>query len=222
MASLLPVTLTVGGERVEARYVYAVATLPAYRGQGLSTQILSYAKERFGLPLLLQVENGSCKLEEFYEKQGFFQAFQKQERQELPVVPSDERDAKDVDEPELVEIAPAAYRKLRDAHFAGEGYVAWSEDAIAYALNENRFCRGSAYLVRSGEQQDILLVRAEEDKLRIIETTLSDDDLLHILPALCEEMQATQCFRENGGGMLWMPEGLSGEVRSGYLNLTLG
>jgi hypothetical protein len=219
MASLLPVTLTAGGESVAAHYVYAVATLPAYRGQGLATRILAHAKETFGQPLLLQVENGSRELEIFYEKQGFFRAFRKQERRELPILPEDERETEDA---ELVGITPAAYRKLRDQHFAGEGFVAWDEAAIAYALGENRFCHGSAFLVRTGEQEDILLCRPQDDGLRIIETTLKDDALLQILPELCEELQTERCFRENGGGMLWMPEGMKAITQEGYLNLTLG
>jgi hypothetical protein len=221
MASLLPVTLTVDGERVEAYYVYAVATLPEYRGQGLASRILSHAKDKIGRPLLLQVENGSMELEAFYGKQGFFSAFQKQERIEFPVL-SGELTNGDEEDMELDDITPASYRKLRDRHFAGDGYVAWGEDAIAYALNENQFCHGSACLVRSGEHEDILLCRSEDDGLRIIETTLSDDALLQILPELCEKMQATSCYYENGGGMLWLPEGFCTEWGKGYLNLTLG
>jgi hypothetical protein len=51
---------------------------------------------------------------------------------------------------------------------------------------------------------------------------LSDDALLQILPELCEKMQATSCYYENGGGMLWLPEGFCTEWGKGYLNLTLG
>jgi hypothetical protein len=221
MASLLPATLTVGGAGVEAYYVYAVATLPEYRGQGLASRILSYAKEKFRRPLLLQVENGSRELEGFYEKQGFFQAFQKQARQDLPLLSEGRRDGND-EGTELDGITPAIYRKLRDRHFAEEGYVAWNEQAIAYALNENQFCHGNAYLVRSGEREDILLCRPEDDGLRIIETTLSERELLQILPEVCEEMQEARCYYENGGGMLWLPEGMAPGTTEGYLNLTLG
>jgi hypothetical protein len=207
MASFLPAKLNVGGENAAAYYVYAVATLPEYRNQGLSTQILSYAKETFKAPLILQVENGSKELEQFYEKQGFYQAFEKIERYEIEAVPSDDF--------ELEEITPSAYRKIRDAHFAKEGYVAWDEEAIAYALSENRLCKGEAYKVKGREKEDILLVRDDGDDLRIIETTLSDDELSQVI-------HADACYYENGGGMLWLSEDRERIPLCGYLNLTLG
>jgi hypothetical protein len=218
MASFLPVRLWRGGERVEAYYVYAVATLPEYRRQGLAAQILSFAQETFEKLLLLQVARGDEKLVQFYEKLGFFPAFEKRERQEL-VIGQESGTDEDV---ELDRIFPDAYKKLRDAHFAGEGYAEWDEEAISYALTENRFCGGSAFLVRCGEREDILLCRAEGDELSVIETTLPEALLLQVLPEVCEKLQTVRCFRENGGGMLWLPEGVPAEWKQGYLNLTLG
>ena len=45
MASFLPVQYLCNGAYVDARYVYAVATLPEYRGQKLAEQILRFAEE---------------------------------------------------------------------------------------------------------------------------------------------------------------------------------
>ena len=39
MLSLLPVTVTIGGEKHAARYVYAVATLPEYRRKGYASKV---------------------------------------------------------------------------------------------------------------------------------------------------------------------------------------
>ena len=44
MASFLPVRYEHNGEETAARYVYAVATLPEYRGRGYASRILSFAK----------------------------------------------------------------------------------------------------------------------------------------------------------------------------------
>jgi hypothetical protein len=76
--------------------------------------------------------------------------------------------------------------------------------------------------VKNGEQEDILLCRPEDDGLFIIETTLSDEQLSAILPELGEKQQAARFYRENGGGMLLLPEGMTPGTWKGYLNLTLG
>jgi hypothetical protein len=216
MASFLPVTLTLGEERVAAFYVYAVATLPEYRKLGLSSKIINYAKETFEAPLILQVENGSHELESFYEKLGFSSEFERIEKREIAAEKNEE------DEFELKEISSVAYRKLRDLHFAGVGYVSWNEEAIAYALNENRFCGGNAYSVKGEEREDILLVRAEDENLRIIETSMDEKELKKVLSSVCEEMQTKSCFIKNYGGMLYLPEKYKAPTKKGYLNLTLG
>ena len=73
MASLLPVQVTINGNKENARYVYAVGTLPAYRKKGYASQILRHAVEKYDEPLILQPADRD--LQEYYEKQGFVDAF---------------------------------------------------------------------------------------------------------------------------------------------------
>lgn len=73
MASFLPAEFVFHGKLFPARYVYAVATLPEYRGRGYAKKIIVYAQEKYRMPLFLQPE--SEKLEEYYKKLGFLGGF---------------------------------------------------------------------------------------------------------------------------------------------------
>ena len=54
MASFLPVQIMINGEMTDARYVYAVGTLPDYRKKGYATEIIRYAFKKYQMPLILQ------------------------------------------------------------------------------------------------------------------------------------------------------------------------
>ena len=73
MLSLLPVNITINGEKHAARYVYAVATLPAYRKKGYASKLIEHAFFKYGEPLILQPS--SDELRKYYEKLGFSEAF---------------------------------------------------------------------------------------------------------------------------------------------------
>lgn len=53
MASFLDINVRDGEEWKPAKYVYAVATLPEYRGRGYAGKILKKAEEIFNMPLVL-------------------------------------------------------------------------------------------------------------------------------------------------------------------------
>ncbi len=65
-------TITANGKKLQAYYVYAVATLPEYRGQGMIRRLMSSLEEK-GLPLV--IKPSSRELFAFYEKLGFKTAF---------------------------------------------------------------------------------------------------------------------------------------------------
>lgn len=77
MASFLPIQLKQGEEWIPAKYVYAVGTLPQYRGKGLAAEILQYGFEKYEEPLLLQPETEELK--KYYERLGFVNSFEKRE-----------------------------------------------------------------------------------------------------------------------------------------------
>lgn len=246
MASLLPVQVTINGNKENARYVYAVGTLPAYRKKGYASQILRHAVEKYDEPLILQPADRD--LQEYYEKQGFVDAFGESpcwiyagRCTGIPVIPSSgentlraaETEAEDRDLEELgswavTEVSARDYKTVRDEAFEKEGYVEWDEQAIGYAVKENQFCGGRTLLLTSTTkdadiQRAVLMYRIENDSLHIIETTLHDNALHEILPELLLYTGTTWAFERNMGGMILLPKRFSEwNYEEGYLSLTLG
>lgn len=221
MASLLPVQITIDGEKRDARYVYAVATLPDYRKKGYASEILQHALEKYHEPLILQPADE--KLRDFYRKMGFVEAFQK--------IPYRIYDCTNTEQTKRWEISDAdarTYKMIRDRHFEKDGYVAWDENALAYAIRENAFCDGRTLILTekedAGEEkhEEIIMYRVDEDGLRVVESTLDGNELLGILSQLLADTSTTQAFTGNDGGMILLPESLKGwSSDGGYLGLTL-
>lgn len=246
MASLLPVQVTIHGKKENARYVYAVATLPAYRNKGYATKIIKHAAERVKEPLILQPADRD--LQEYYEKLGFVEAFGESpcwiyagrcaETVNIPSMKEKELQAAEIvfNQNELEELgnwsvsdaSEKEYKMVRDAALDREGYVEWDEQAIAYAIKENQFCGGRTLLLSSmtnavEAQRAVLMYRVEKDSLHIVETTLNDEQLHEILPELLLYTGTTWAFERNQGGMILLPECFADwDCKEGYLGLTLG
>lgn len=246
MASLLPVQVTIHGKKENARYVYAVATLPAYRNKGYATKIIKHAAKRVKEPLILQPADRD--LQEYYEKLGFVDAFGESpcwiyagrctETANIPLIKEKDLQAAEIafEQSELEELGnwsvsdatEKEYKMVRDTALDGEGYVEWDEQAIAYAIKENQFCGGRTLFLSSmtsavEAQRAVLMYRVEKDSLHIIETTLNDEQLHEILPELLLYTGTTWAFERNQGGMILLPERFADwDCKEGYLGLTLG
>lgn len=231
MLSLLPAQLYRGGAIQPMRYVYAVATLPEYRGRGFARILLEEGRRQTGEPLALVP--ALEELWDYYGRLGFVPAFSLAEysitQEEITACESEQNGQ----EYWLLTVTPGEYRRIREAAFAADGYVSWSEEAIAYALRENDFAGGYAYKVQHHNREDILLMRQEEDTLYVLETTLPPADVTAVMKRL--RVSGPVVVREASGRM---PEeaaadGKARVVRNygmlydgpkicgGYLNLTL-
>ncbi len=246
MASLLPVQVTINGTKENARYVYAVATLPAYRKKGYASDLLRHALEKYGEPLILQPADRE--LQEYYEKHGFVDAFGESpcwiyagKCTGTPVIPSGsennlraaeaEEETSQIEELggwSVTDADAKVYKALRDEAFEKEGYVEWNEQAVAYAIKENQFCEGRTLLLArtvhdTGVQRAVLMYRIEGDSLHVIETTLHDNELHEVLPELLLHTNTAWAFERNMGGMIMLPEHFAAwDYKEGYLSLTLG
>ena len=246
MISILPVLLHGGGKKIPARYVYAVATRKDCRGWGYARELILEAKRLLQEPLLLEpAEEG---LAEYYRKMGFCDAFSVREYDllkesealqaareiydlaaaEIPAEKSHIRR-----QPQrywLLTITPSEYHEIRNMHFAGEGFVEWNKEAIAYALLENEFSGGFAYKIFHDEQEDIFMYRMEGERLNIIETTpsiSSSESVVEKLRIHPREIMVRRPAHNCSGirksvsqrmfGMLLWEE----RIEEGYLNLTL-
>ena len=226
MASFLPVQVTINGKQENARYVYAVATLPGYRGRGYASEILKHAAEKYGEPLILQPADEA--LEQFYRNIGFEEAFVQSVhwRFENPFKQPPKKVTKMAEialaEWDIQAIEASEYKRIRDAYFAGEGYVEWDEEAIQYAIEENAFCGGEALKLVCGEKEELLMYCVEKDEIYIKETTMEEADVRKLLSEIMGKMGVKGAFASNAGGMILLPSHITWIEKKGYLNLTLG
>ena len=81
-----------------------------------------------------------------------------------------------------------------------------------------------AYDIVSSACEDILLYETEGDTLKIVETTLTENDLKKAAWILLEKTNLKKVVYSRPGGMLWIPEDceLSLQKGNGYFNLCLG
>ena len=231
MASFLPVQYLCSGAYVDARYVYAVATLPEYRGQKLAEQILRFAEEKYQVPLILSPAEES--LTRYYEKLGFKNGF-RGERKNVSGSDITGLEVKDTEAVACTEpVTPEEYVRIRDEKCAKEGYVHWDVDAVSYAMELAASCGGGTAAVscedkntrnEQEDDRDILMYDIREKELVILETTLSDDALSQVLPQLMEETGTSAASYGRERGMIWLPETMADlpVAGDGYLALTLG
>ncbi len=235
MTTFLKAYLVIGEGEIPVHYAYTVATLPEYRGRGYAKMLLEKGKQHFRTPIVL--EPASESLIYYYEKLGFRMAFYVAERTILPAEIAEAKgEEKGKQEYWLLTVTPDEYVRLRDASFTEIGYIRWDKDAIAYALLENDYADGYAYKVQHHGREDILLFREEENAIEVLETTLSEQDLLAVLKRL--RIKVPVRVRKSIGAVerekigndkkepgyqkkdFGMITGFD-EVKSGYLNLTL-
>lgn len=227
MASFLPADIQTQIGNIEGYYVYAVATLPEYQGQGLSSRILQFAQEHWQKPLILSPAEPDLRI--FYAKRGFQPVYDKKFYSLQP--------CKECEAPE-VEIKPATakeYKKIRDEKWQGAGYVAWLEEDIAYAMEHAAFQQGETLQIRCCQHEDepdhILMYTVDGDTLRIVESSLNLCQLPKLFSLLAQRV--AERFPDNPqlinytyslpDGMVWLPKKLRSTrlKRRGYFNLVL-
>lgn len=252
MLSLLPVTITIGGEKHAARYVYAVATLPEYRRRGYASKLIQYAFDKYEEPLILQPADE--RLQRYYERLGFDEVFRQSPcwiynscmekvtrvsgnmayelSEDMTYVSENNGEIRmaELEKWQMEEVSAKEYKEIRDRYFNGEGYVEWDEEAIQYAMKENSFCNGGTIKLtnrENGERRALMYRVCDQDgadaKLQVVETTLNEEELAEILPTLMRSTHTNQAYEKNEGGMiLRTKETAMWNYDEGYLNLTLG
>ncbi len=219
MASFLPVQYFLDGDYRDARYVYAVATLPAYRKKGLAGRILAFAQQKYRMPLLLAPAEEP--LMRYYEKQGFRRAFSAS----MPEVSDAGEEVSAMELAAAMEPVDAqTYVQLRDDRYQGEGYVRWDETAVQYAIGLSAKCGGGAFLLTQREKRDILMYEVSGDTLDVWETSLTREELRGIARQLLAETGTRRLRSGRMAGMVWLPEAMAHAKlpADGYLALTLG
>lgn len=221
MASFLPAVYHTAKGVIPVRYVYAVATLPEYRRQGLAEKILICGSSLWDEPLVL------CPADEhlyrYYGKIGFVNGFRSEDAG-ARIIPA-KRCCWNF---HLEEADPEGYAAVREQHLAAgnHAFLSWDAQAVAFAFaaNAREGGRNLFFVPESTpEKKELLMYVTQGETLVIIETTLSEEVLSQLLPELLAETGTTHVRYEIPGGMIFLPQRLAGfEVSAdGYLNLTL-
>lgn len=133
MVNWMPVTLCADGSSREGAYIYAVATHPEFRGQGLCRALMRESEQ------LLYAQGAefaalwpaSASLFGFYGAMGYEPAFSAETRRAEPAGKS----------LELTELLPEEYRRLREC-FVPRPFCRWDSAAFSYlAATQVRFYR---------------------------------------------------------------------------------
>jgi len=169
---LLPLTLFVGERAYPAAYIYAVATDPDHRGQGLSTALLGethrlLTAEGVAATVLVPAETG---LFSYYGARGFETAF--------TVAPL-EWTVSDGETIPLREATAAEILPERNRFFAPCAlYGAWDADALAYRVREAEFVGGKALAFTYKKHDCYAICVPDGETLRITELAAPADEIV--------------------------------------------
>jgi GNAT superfamily N-acetyltransferase len=215
MLHLLPARLRAGGEALTAAYVYAVATLPPYRGKGVAAALLGGAEDLArarGASYLVLVPQSES-LFEYYRRQGFETAFFRGRRTIAaggPTAPDFEID----DAPGISEMDECFEAALSGRDHVARSQEDWARSLIYLrALGVRRAGRLEGYavyepgggvreLVAKGDAPRCALEAAALDRLGVREAA---------------------CFTPEGEAPYGMARALrpAPEIRAGYAGLML-
>ena len=187
MLSMLPLRLLSPGRSFAARYIYAVATDPKYRNQGVSTRLLDYAHtfmQARGEAAAILVP-ASPSLFDFYGRRGYKTAFSldiiRFEAPSLPAFPKDGRYAP---------LTPGEYTRLRDRAFAPSRlYACWDEASVAYAVLSLGSAGGITRLL-SGTGEGCAAWERQENAVLVRELALANMDVPTALAILHKALNA--------------------------------
>lgn len=221
-AYLLPVTCVQKGKKpVACRYLYAAATLPAFRGRGYMGKLLTFVRQNISEPVLLVPAEPS--LEGYYERFGFKMwqgALLK--RVEATHV---EQGVLTRGKSEMLtcsELAIEAYVRKRNEILLQEevAYMQWDAHFMAYIGLENKSCGGSQCVVFTEGGEHIAMYCMDEDVLRIQEL-LPWSRYAEAAEALLREKNAA-CAEIRVCPPVMATQALFEIAEEGYFNLVLG
>lgn len=123
--------------------------------------------------------------------------------------------------------------KIREQKLMRDGFIAWDEAAIRFAMDFNCFCGGRTVKVvwsddisrdESAEDADILMYCPENGTLHIIETTLGEEQFEELLPELMAQTKTARLVYDREGIMVLSSDDKERQERllaDGYFALSL-
>lgn len=233
MLFLLEGKMSINGKIFYSYYLYAACTLKKYRGRGFMGELLRFAEKiaaerNINFICLLP---GESSLYEFYERIGYKTAFSKKT---LKITSADIDENFDPIEIKadnnLVEL-----KKLRENALNKTDHFIWDNQAINYAVNQNKMYGGKTVIACNG----YLLYSIESRKIFVKEFTFSSEYLKSLSALLLKNENADEIiyhlpmtFQPNIGGYEVIPGGMllplnseaeiaASDLKNAYLGLTL-
>ena len=177
MVNLIDALVVGRNTQQNAKYLYAVGTLKAYRSKGYMSAVLRHIvnqAEESGRALFLKPSSPS--ITEFYKPFGFYT---KTYVRSVSLTP-DERRSLTCDD-----ISFAEYNRMRDTAFEYMPYVKWDDEHINWCIEENKLFSGRTVKITFEDKDYFLLGYPEDNALIINETDLSVSQLQNLSGALC-------------------------------------
>ena len=190
MLTMLPVQLAFGPEMHSGRYIYAVATAPAYRKQGISTQLLqhchAYMKARGEMAAILAPASES--LFAFYEKRGYETVF---------LIDSTTLHSSDLLpcplEASCTSCLVQDFFRLRNAAFSDSSlFVRWGEDALEYIIRGAQAFGDGVYYFRTESGEGCAVCGWRGQKIFIREIALLQIDIPTAVSVLHQTLGADE------------------------------
>ncbi len=202
-------------QRIEAEYLYAVATKSEYRKKGIGTRLLSAVSH------MLLSENKVAVLvpadenvRMFYEKRGFLKCYN---QEKLVVEAGNESEKCNVENIDAVE-----YGLLRKRAFADGDYIELPQNMIDYAIKlheqEGGFCKKIIY---NNKEYGVLYKYSKNEEVLLQEITVMDkEESIHVTKVLLGALHKKQGILQRSFYTcgLHLPKGIS---HDGYFNLVL-
>lgn len=148
-----------GGESFRAAYLYAVATHPDHRGEGLAGQLLAGADDCFrtwGIPAVTTVP-AQPSLHRFFGANGFRECFV---HASCRLEQAGEAEGEPL---ELERVTAAQYGELREQLLAGQAHIRFPEDALVYQENCCQLSGGGLYAAQTAHGPALLCAEGMED-----------------------------------------------------------
>ncbi len=223
VAYLLPVTVHTREKELPAVFGYALGVKKAFRGQEISIKIIDYIYrycDENSLSFLFFPANE--KLAGYYESLGLNKVGEIKKC-------TFQFDGKAFEKKILLtDITAKEYTSLRDNFFKDQTYARWEEEAIDYAIAENRFCGGFCKKLVYGGREYAIFGHATGGELVLKEAIIPED----LLPAILQEIAAyfktpvitiyLPADSKLAGTMIpWVMGYKAGLLQEGYCNLFL-
>ena len=188
MLTMLPVQLAFGSFIQNGRYIYAVATAPQLRGQGVSSQLLEacHTWMQNNNETASVLVPASQSLFDYYEKRGFETLFYVDNIKISPAgLPAYRLTA------ECTPCSAEEFYRLRNAAFADSSlFVKWGIDALSYLIKGAETFGDGVYYFRSDKGEGCAFCGWRDRTIFIREIALLHMDLYNALSILHHELGA--------------------------------